>query len=83
VHWSGPHSLQQPSHTIGCGHFGKQKQHAVWPQGPQGMQQQPLLNKEADNKAKPSQRAIMALFHLLDRGRTGAPFRGAAMLAAF
>jgi hypothetical protein len=47
------------------------------------MQQQPLPNKEANNKAMPSQRAIMALFHLLDRGRTVNVHRDVPMLAAF
>jgi hypothetical protein len=47
------------------------------------MQQQPLPNKEANNKAMPSQRAIMALFHLLDRGRTVNVHGDVPMLAAF
>src|SRR4029078_3331400 len=52
---------------------GRAKQQAGRPHGPQGVQQQPLPNKETDNNPKPSQRAIMALFHLLDRGcRNGA-----------
>jgi hypothetical protein len=60
----GPHSLQQPSQTIGLGIQGSDKQHAGRPHGPQGVQQQPLPNNVTDNNAKPSQRAIMALFHL-------------------
>jgi hypothetical protein len=68
----GPQSLQQPSQTIGLGMHGREKQHVGCPHGPQGVQQQPLPNNETDNKVKPSQRAIMALFHLLDRGGAAA-----------
>ena len=56
---------------------GSEKQHVGCPHGPQGVQQQPPplnsnANNETDNKVKPSQRAIMALFHLLDRGGAAA-----------
>jgi hypothetical protein len=47
---------------------GSEKQHVGCPHGPQGVQQQPLPNNETHNNPKPSQRAIMALFQLLDRG---------------
>jgi len=52
---------------IGFGNRGRLKQHAGWPQGPHGMQQQPLLNKDRATSTMPRQRAIMAEFHLLER----------------
>jgi len=58
---SGPHSLLQPVQTIGLGKQmqGRHKQQRGT-HGPQGPQQQPLLNAKAETITVQSQRAIMA-----------------------
>jgi hypothetical protein len=69
----GPHSLLQPSQTIGLGQQGRQKQFIGWPQGPQDcMQQQPLPDPSANTVRMQSERAIMAELPIQAGGGRGA-----------